>query len=92
MANANTNMTLFCFIQINCCFLSFRKKIRIIPVSYGNQRKILYGMKPDAVYIEKNGVREHISLIIAIDNEGGDFGGYNALIPLSALEGIYGNR
>ena len=72
---------------------TLKKRIRIIPVSLGNQRKILYGMKPDGVYIEKNGVREHISLIIAIDKEGGEFGGYNAVIPLSAIDNIfYGHR
>ncbi len=81
------------FDSIDNLDLTLKKKIRIIPVSFGNQRKILYGIKPDAVYLEKDGVREHISLIIAIDKEGGDFGGYNALIPSSALDNIsYGNH
>ena len=68
--------------------LSLKKRIRIIPVSFGSEKRILYGIKPDSVYIQKKKVRENISLIIAIDKEGGRYGGYNALIPLSALEHI----
>lgn len=72
--------------------VSLKKRIRIIPVSFGNEKRILYGIKPDSVYVEKKKLREHISLIIAIDKEGGSYGGYNALIPLSALENIsYGS-
>ena len=72
--------------------VSLKKRIRIIPVSFGSEKRILYGIKPDLVYVEKKKLREHISLIIAIDKEGGNYGGYNALVPLSALENIsYGN-
>ena len=75
-------------LSIDGLDVSLKKRIRIIPVSFGNQKRILYGIKPDLVYVENNNLKEHISLIIAIDKEGGNYGGYNALIPLSALENI----
>lgn len=68
--------------------LSLRKKIRIIPVKFGSEKKILYGIRPDSVYAVKDGKKEKISLIIAIDKEGGNYGGYDALIPLSALADV----
>ncbi|MBE6644437.1 MAG: hypothetical protein E7612_03550 [Ruminococcaceae bacterium] len=67
---------------------SLKKKIKIIPVSFGAEKKILYGIKPDFVYVKTKTNEERISLTIAIDKEGGCYGGYNALIPLSALDDI----
>lgn len=70
-----------------------KSKIRVIPVSFGKVNKILYGIKPDAVYALVGNRREKISVILAIDQEGDNYGGYSGLIPLSALEDIiYENR
>lgn len=70
-----------------------KSKIRVIPVSFGNVNRILYGIKPDAVYALNGKRREKISVILAIDEEEKDYSGYSGLIPLSALEDIkYGNN
>lgn len=70
-----------------------KSKIRVIPVSIGKVNKILYGIKPDAVYALVGNRREKLSVILAIDEDGDNYGGYPALIPLSALEDIlYENR
>ena len=66
----------------------FKKKVRIIPVSFGGEKKILYGIRPDNIYAVAGGKTEKLSLIIATDEEGDSYGGYSALIPLSALEGV----
>ena len=66
--------------------ISLRKKLRVIPVSFGKEKKILYGLKPDRVFIKNKKREERISL--TIDKEGGNYGGYNALIPLSALDDV----
>ena len=68
--------------------VSLKKKIRIIPVSFGSEKKILYGLKPDRVLVKSKKREERISLTIAIDKDGGSYGGYNALIPSVALEDI----
>ena len=70
-----------------------KSKIRIIPISFGKVNKILYGIKPDAVYALNGKQREKISVVLAIDEEGGNYGGYAGLVPLAALEDVtYGNR
>ena len=65
-----------------------KNRIRIIPLSFGSEKKILYGVKPDFVKVSTKKKSENISLIIAIDKEGAGYNGYSALIPLSALENI----
>ena len=70
------------------CGYELKKRIRIIPVAFAGERKILYGIKPDDIYIVKGKKTEKISLIIATDEKGESYGGYSALIPLSVLEGV----
>lgn len=71
---------------------SVKKRLRAIPVSYGGNNKILYGIKPDSAYAVSRKKRVKISIVIAIDCEEDSYGGYSALIPLSALEDVfYGN-
>ena len=70
-----------------------KSKIRVIPVSFGKVNKILYGIKPDAVYAIDGTKREKISVVLAVDKEGDNYGGYSGLVPLAALEDvIYGNH
>ena len=64
-----------------------RKRIRLIPISRGGVTHVLTGIKVDTVYALKNGVKEEISVTVAIDKEGGTFGGYYALLP----SGVLGN-
>ena len=50
--------------------------------------KIIYGIKPDSVMIVRKTKNEKINLTIAFDKEGGSYGGFNALIPAAALQGV----
>ena len=65
-----------------------KKRMRIIPVSFGGEKKILYGIKPDNIYAVAGKKTEELSLIIATDEKGDSYGGYSALIPLSVLESV----
>ena len=66
-----------------------KKRIRIIPASFGGNKKILYGVKPDSAYVITKKRKEKISVIIVVNNEENDFGGYDALIPFAALEDVF---
>ena len=71
---------------------SLKKRIRVIPVSFGGNNKILYGIKPDRSYAMSGKKRVEISIVIALDCEEESYGGYSALIPLTALDDVfYGN-
>ena len=65
-----------------------RKRIRLIPISRGGQTHVLMGVKPDSVKVLKDGKGEEISVTLAIDKEGGSFGGYGALMPSAALDDV----
>ena len=64
------------------------KRIRVIPITYGGASQILYGLKADGVFINLKGTREEVSVIIALDKNGGKYGGYDVLMPLSAISDI----
>lgn len=73
--------------------MDFGKRLRIIPVSFGGNKKILYGIKPDYAYAVIGKKNEEIKVVVAVNSEEDNFGGYDALIPLAALEDIfYGNH
>lgn len=74
--------------SLSDCGYELKKRIRIIPVSFGGEKKILYGIKPDNIYAVSGEKNERLSLIIATEEKGDSYGGYSALIPLSALEGV----
>lgn len=65
-----------------------KKRIHIIPINFGGNSKLLCGIKADGVYAHSKRGNEKISVIIAIDCEIDNYGGYSALVPLSALEDI----
>ncbi len=65
-----------------------KKRMRVIPATFGGEKKILYGIKPDNIYAVAGGKTEKLTLIIATDEKGESYGGYPALIPLSALDGV----
>lgn len=68
---------------------SIKKRIRLIPVSRGDQTHVMVGVKADNVKILNKNKTEDISVTIAIDKEGGDFGGYMALMPSAALDNVH---
>lgn len=62
-----------------------RRRIRLIPISGASGVKILTGIRPDRVLVIRDGREEEIFVTLAIDKEGGDFGGYPALMPSVAI-------
>lgn len=66
-----------------------KKRIRLIPVSRGGETHVLVGVKADSVKIIKQDMAEEISVTLAIDKEGGTFGGFKALMPSAALENAF---
>ncbi len=65
-----------------------KRKVRAVPISTATETKILCGLRPDSAFVVKRNECERIKLTIAFDQEGGSFAGFDALIPLAALENI----
>ena len=65
-----------------------RKKIRLVPISYGGATRVLTGIKADEVNIVAGDKRFEISVTIAIDRDDGTFGGFYALIPAEAVSDV----
>ena len=62
-----------------------RKRIRLVPISKMGETHVLTGIKPDDVNIINANGKEKILVTVAIDKEGGSYGGYGALVPAAAL-------
>ena len=64
-----------------------KKKIRMLPVKRVDKTGIMLSIKPDSISIarKENGKRAKIRATVAIDNEGGTYGGYYGLIPSAAI-------
>ena len=67
---------------------SVKKRIRLIPVSRGGQTHVLVGVKADSVSVIGKDRSNELSVTLAIDKEGGDYGGYMALMPSAALDNV----
>lgn len=62
-----------------------RRRIRLIPISGATGVRVLTGVRPDKVHVISDGGEEEIFVTLAIDKEGGDFGGFLALMPSVAI-------
>ena len=62
-----------------------RRRIRLIPISGAVGVRVLTGVRPDKVLVIRDKGEEEIFVTLAIDKEGGDFGGYLALMPSVAI-------
>ena len=76
---------------INLCDIDMlergiKKRIRLIPISRGGETHVLVGVKADSVRIVKDDIKEELFVTVAIDKEGGTFGGFMALMPSAALD------
>ena len=71
-----------------CGSIEEKKKMRVIPISFGKCKKILYGYRCDSVFVIGKNEKEKIKLVVALDNNNESYAGYPALLPLSALEDI----
>ena len=63
-----------------------KKRIRLIPVTRGGHTHVLVGIKADSVMLVRDDSTEELAVTVAIDKEGGSFGGYKALMPSAALD------
>ena len=63
-----------------------KKRIRLIPVSRGGATHVLVGVKADGVCVINGENKEEVKVTLAVDKEGGSFGGYGALMPSAALD------
>ena len=67
---------------------NIKKRIRLIPITRGGATHVLVGIKADKVKLINKEKYEELSLTIAIDKEGGTFGGFDALMPSAALDNV----
>ena len=65
-----------------------RRRVRLVPISRGGETHILTGVRPDSVCVISGERGEEILVTIAIDKEGGSFGGYEALLPSASLNHV----
>ena len=65
-----------------------KKRLRLIPVNAGGTTRILKAISPERASVLVDGAEEEIRITLAIDEEGESYGGYAALVPLSALDNI----
>ena len=63
-----------------------KSRVRLIPVSGIGGTHVLTGIKPDSVQIARNNQYGNYEMTVAIDREGGTFGGYEALVPAGIFE------
>ncbi len=64
---------------------NMKKRIRLVPITRGGETHVLVGVKADSVKVAGG---EEIAVTIALDREGGTFGGYKALMPSAALTDV----
>lgn len=65
----------------------YKTRIRLIPISVGGFSGLLTAVRADAVCVFER-ENSSIRVTIAIDKEGGTYGGYAALMPSAALENV----
>ena len=66
-----------------------KKRIRLIPITKEGATHVYLGFVPDNVKVRSNGREYSIDVTVAIDKEGGDFGGFLALMPYSAVSNVF---
>ncbi len=66
-----------------------KKRIRLVPLSRGGETHVLVGVKADAVKLLGGKNEEQLRVTLVVDKEGGDFGGYKALMPAAALDNAF---
>lgn len=67
----------------------YRRRIRLIPVTRMNETHVMTGVRPDSVVITEGGRSEEVDFTVAIDKEGGTYGGYEALAPLAVIRDAF---
>lgn len=67
----------------------YRRRIRLIPVSRVGGTHVMTGVRADRVIVTKGSVSEQIDFTIAIDKEGGSYGGFEALMPIAVIRDAF---
>lgn len=78
-----SNVTELC--DIDGLDRSYRKRIRLIPISRLGHTHVMTGVRPDGVTVVVGDRRAEVDFTIAIDKEGGTYDGYEALAPGDVL-------
>ncbi len=63
-------------------------RLRVIPITMAGEHKIVYAVKCDEVICIRNGKKEGISVLVAVEPSLESFGGFPALMPLSAVNDL----
>ncbi len=65
----------------------YAKRLCVIPAKHVGGGRMLVGFRPDRITVTANGNSEKITVdaVIAIDTEGGTYGGFFALMPAAAF-------
>ena len=67
----------------------YRKRIRLIPVTRMSGTHVMTGIRPDRVTVTRGKLREDVDFTVAIDKEGGTYGGYEALLPFAVINNVF---
>ncbi len=67
---------------------SIKPKVRLVPISKNAETHLYVGFIPDKVTVYTDDNLQSIDVTVAIDKEGGDFGGFPALMPFSAINNV----
>lgn len=67
-----------------------KKRIRLVPIKRSGGVETMLAIKPESITVLTDGgkQKEKISVTVAIDNEGGSYGGYSGLIPSAAIRDV----
>ena len=74
--------------EVNAISEKLKKRVRIIPIKLSGERKTLCGIRADSVSVLKKDGYEEINVTVAFDEEGGSYGGFDILMPATALENL----
>ena len=65
-----------------------RRRVRLVPVTKDGKTHIMIGVRADRIELVTDDRCEPVEMTVVIDREGGKFGGYDALVPLDAIENV----
>lgn len=76
-------------IDVDLLEKDIKKKIILVPLSKNGSTHMYVGIVPDDVTVIYKDRKEAIDVTVVIDKEGGDFGGFMALMPFSAIDNVF---
>ncbi len=67
----------------------YKKRVRLIPVTKNGSTHVLTGIRVDRVAVISDKRTDDVNVSVAIDKEGGSFGGFDALLPSCAVDDVF---